>query len=79
MSLIPNSWEKKFSGFYLKIFVFLNFCPIKFCSNFYKQIMSKQNPNEGNNQAPQRLFGNVEYTSEERLYLQNQLDDKVNF
>ena len=41
--------------------------------------MSKQNPNEGNNQVPQRLFGNVEYTSDERLYLQNQLDDKVNF
>eukprot|EP01080_Neovahlkampfia_damariscottae_P001109 gene1109-10623_t len=40
--------------------------------------MSKQNPNETNNQTPpQKLFGNVEYTPEERLYLQSQLDDKL--
>jgi hypothetical protein len=36
--------------------------------------------NESNNHHQpnqQKLFGNVEYTPEERLYLQSQLDEKV--
>jgi recombination DNA repair RAD52 pathway protein len=36
--------------------------------------------NEGSNNHQnnsQKLFGNVEYTPEERLYLQSQLDEKV--
>jgi hypothetical protein len=33
--------------------------------------------NESNNHHQPKLFGNVEYTPEERLYLQSQLDEKV--
>jgi hypothetical protein len=35
--------------------------------------------NESNNHHQPKLFGNVEYTPEERLYLQSQLDEKVIF